>query len=72
MSGGLHSGHESPKAKELIWLATAFAVVLFAPNSWQIVSRLKPNAVWAWIIVLLFLFAVYHFDQTTEFLYYQF
>jgi alginate O-acetyltransferase complex protein AlgI len=72
MSGGLHPGHESPKAKELIWLATAFVVVLFAPNSWQIVSRLKPNAVWAWIIVLLFLFAVYHFDQTTEFLYYQF
>jgi alginate O-acetyltransferase complex protein AlgI len=72
MSGGIHAGLEGPKSTELVWLATAFPVVLFAPNSLEIVSRLRPNPVWAWIIVLLFLLAVYHFDQTTEFLYYQF
>ena len=31
-----------------------------------------PSAARAWLIVLLFLLAIYHFDQTTEFLYYQF
>jgi len=72
MAGGIHSGHDGPKTTELLWLVTAAPVVLFAPNSWEIISRLKPNRIWAWIIVLLFLWTIYHFDQTTEFLYYQF
>jgi alginate O-acetyltransferase complex protein AlgI len=72
MAGPAPGGLDSPHATELIWLAGALAVVLVAPNTLQIVSRLKPTALWTALIVLLFLFTIYHFDQTTEFLYYQF
>ena len=63
---------DGPKTTELIWLALALGIVLVAPNSLEIVSRLRPKPVWAWSIVALFLWTIYHFDQTTEFLYYQF
>ena len=74
MGGGGHpvAGAHGLGTTELIRLALCFAVVLFAPNAQEIVSRLRPNWVWGVLIVLLFLFTVYHFDQTTEFLYYQF
>jgi len=70
--GAVHHGGDGPKSTELAWLAMAFPVVLFAPNSFEIVSRLRPKPIWAWAIVVLFLWTIYHFDQTTEFLYYQF
>jgi alginate O-acetyltransferase complex protein AlgI len=72
MFGGPHRGHDWPTSTQLVWLALITPVVLYAPNSLEIVSRMKPNRVWAWTIVILFLIAAYHFDQTTEFLYYQF
>ena len=70
--GAVHHGSDGPKSTELAWLAMAFPVVLFAPNSLEIVSRLRPKPIWAWTVVALFLWTIYHFDQTTEFLYYQF
>ncbi len=72
MAGGLRGGVEGPHVTELTWLALTLSVVLFAPNTQEIVSRLKPTAIWTVLIVLLFLLTIYHFDQTTEFLYYQF
>jgi alginate O-acetyltransferase complex protein AlgI len=72
MVGGAPGGLEGPRSTELTWLFAAVPVVLFAPNSRQIVSRLKPTALWIAALVLLFLLTIYHFDQTTEFLYYQF
>ena len=56
----------------MVWLFGAWLVVLIAPNTLQIVTRLKPTAIWIAVIVLLFLVTIYHFDQTSEFLYYQF
>lgn len=72
MFSGWHQVGEGVKPTELVWLIAACPIVLLAPNSLEIVSRLRPNRIWAWIIVLLFLLAAYHFDQTSEFLYYQF
>ena len=72
MFGGPHRSHDWPTETQLVWLALITPVVLYAPNSLEIVSRMKPNRVWACIIVILFLITAYHFDQTTEFLYYQF
>jgi len=72
MFGGAHAGETGPRLTEGVWLEVASVVVLFAPNSLEIVARLKPSRTWAWIVVLLFLLAAYHFDSTTEFLYYQF
>ncbi len=72
MTGAFHHGIESPGGSERIWLGLALVVTLIAPNSLEIVTRLRPRPVWAWTIVLLFLWTIYHFDQTTEFLYYQF
>ena len=72
MFGGPHQGHDWPRQTQLYWLALITPVVLYAPNSLEIISRMKPNRIWAWIIVILFLITAYHFDQTTEFLYYQF
>ncbi len=72
MGGAIRGGQEAPHATELIWLAGALAVVLAAPNSQQIVARMKPTALWLVLIVVLFIVTIYHFDQTTEFLYYQF
>jgi hypothetical protein len=72
MSGAFHHGIEGPGTSECTWLALALVVVLAAPNSLEIVARLRPKPIWAWTIVLLFLWTIYHFDQTTEFLYYQF
>jgi D-alanyl-lipoteichoic acid acyltransferase DltB (MBOAT superfamily) len=72
MFGACHAGVETARGAELTWLAGAFLVVLLAPNSLEIVARLRPRPAWCWAVVLLFLYTVYHFDQTTEFLYYQF
>ena len=72
MFGGIHAGGNGPGITEIIWLAIALLIVLFAPNSLEIMSRFRPTWPWAWIVVLAFLYTIYHFDQTTEFLYYQF
>ena len=72
MFGMVHGGHNGPSVTEVIWLGIALVVVLYAPNSLEIMSRVKPSWIWAAIVVLTFLYTVYHFDQTTEFLYYQF
>ena len=72
MFGAWHGGIAGPNPTECVWLALAFPVVLLAPNTQEIVARLRPNPLWAWIIVILFFLAAYHFDATTEFLYYQF
>ncbi len=72
MTGGMHGGPETVHSTELVWLIAAWPIVLLAPNTLQIVSRLKPTAMWAAAILLLFVWTIYHFDQTTEFLYYQF
>ncbi|MCE0521605.1 MAG: MBOAT family protein [Methylacidiphilales bacterium] len=72
MLGGPHLGHDWPVETELVWLALITPVVLYAPNSLEIVSRMRPTRVWACAIVILFVVTAYHFDQTTEFLYYQF
>ena len=72
MFGGPHFGHDWPKLTEMVWLALAWPVVLFAPNSLEIISRMKPTRLWAIAVVILFLVTAYHFDQTSEFLYYQF
>jgi hypothetical protein len=72
MFGGPHRGHDWPTETQIVWLALITPVVLYAPNSLEIVSRMKPTRVWAWTVVILFLIAAYHFDQTSEFLYYQF
>jgi alginate O-acetyltransferase complex protein AlgI len=72
MFGCRHGGSAWPVETEIVWLSLGTLVVLFAPNSLEIVSRLKPNWKWAFAIVVLFLVTAYHFDQTTEFLYYQF
>jgi alginate O-acetyltransferase complex protein AlgI len=72
MVGAAPGGLAGPHATELVWLFGALPVVLFAPNTLEIVARLKPTAIWIAVIVLVFVLAIYHFDQTTEFLYYQF
>jgi alginate O-acetyltransferase complex protein AlgI len=72
MFGTAAGGLKSPHGTELVWLIAATVVVLGAPNARQIVARLRPTAIWIAVIVLLFLLTIYHFDQTTEFLYYQF
>lgn len=72
MAGGAGGGLDSPHSTELVWLGGALGVVLLAPNTQEIIARLKPTAIWTALIILLFVLAIYHFDQTTEFLYYQF
>jgi alginate O-acetyltransferase complex protein AlgI len=72
MFGRPHSGHDLPTDTQVVWLAIIAPVVLFAPNSLEIVSRIKPTWIWACAVVVLFIVTAYHFDQTTEFLYYQF
>lgn len=72
MFGGHHAAQDSLGQTEITWLALAFPIVLFAPNSMEIVARLRPRPIWIWAVILLFLLAAYHFDATTEFLYYQF
>jgi alginate O-acetyltransferase complex protein AlgI len=72
MFGGPHQGRDLPNVTQLTWLAIITPVVLFAPNSTEIISRMKPTLLWACAVVILFLITAYHFDQTTEFLYYQF
>ena len=72
MFGGPHIVHDWPTDTQVVWLLIAFPVVLCAPNSLELVSRMKPSRLWATLIVIVFLFTAYHFDQTTEFLYYQF
>jgi len=72
MLGGPHVNHDRPDRTMLTWLVLVTLIVLFAPNSREIVSRLQPSRLWAFVIVALFLVTAYHFDQTTEFLYYQF
>jgi alginate O-acetyltransferase complex protein AlgI len=72
MAGLAPGGLDTPHATESLWLAGALAVCLLAPNTLQILARLRPTLLWTALIVLLFLFTIYHFDQTTEFLYYQF
>lgn len=72
MFGAVHGGHNGPSVTEMIWLGIALVIVLYAPNSLEIMSRVRPTWIWAAIVVLTFLYTVYHFDQTTEFLYYQF
>ncbi len=72
MFAGLHAGATGPNITEVIWLMVGLGVVLYAPNSQEIIARLRPTPFWAWTIVLMFLYAIYHFDQTSEFLYYQF
>jgi alginate O-acetyltransferase complex protein AlgI len=74
MAGGGHpfAGAHGMGKTELLWLILLLPVVLFAPNTREIVARLQPNWFWSVLIVSLFLLTIYHFDQTTEFLYYQF
>jgi alginate O-acetyltransferase complex protein AlgI len=72
MLGGPHVNHDRPDRTMLTWLVIVTLIVLFAPNSREIVSRLQPSRLWAFVIIVLFLVTAYHFDQTTEFLYYQF
>jgi D-alanyl-lipoteichoic acid acyltransferase DltB (MBOAT superfamily) len=72
MFGGPHLAHVGPTATQLVWLALMTPVLLYAPNSLEIIARMKPSRVWATAVVVLFVITAYHFDQTTEFLYYQF
>jgi len=72
MFGGPHLGHDLPTETQVVWLALIAPMVLYAPNSLEILSRMKPTRIWAFVIVILFLITAYHFDQTSEFLYYQF
>ncbi len=69
---GPHIVHDWPTDTQVVWLVIAFPVVLYAPNSLEIVSRMKPSRIWACLVAIVFLITAYHFDQTTEFLYYQF
>jgi alginate O-acetyltransferase complex protein AlgI len=70
--GGIRHGLQGPPVTEVVWIVIGFVVVLALPNSLQIIARVRPTAIWAWIVILAFLYTIYHFDQTTEFLYYQF
>lgn len=72
MFGSPHAGHNGPQITEVIWIAAAFVIVLAAPNSWELMGRFRPTRLWIWAVILAFLYTIYHFDQTTEFLYYQF
>ena len=72
MFGGQHLGRNLPSSTQLVWLALMTPVLLYAPNSLEIIARMKPSRLWAITFVVLFVVTAYHFDQTSEFLYYQF
>ncbi len=73
-------------ARQLAWLFGLLAVVWLAPNTQQILARSEPalgdvqpvrvnwqpNARWAFAVALIFVAAVLHLSQITEFIYFQF
>jgi D-alanyl-lipoteichoic acid acyltransferase DltB (MBOAT superfamily) len=64
----------SPVFMGLSWVIVVLAVlgVSFGPNSNEFAGTFKPNRYWAAVLAAVFVFAVLHFTQVTEFLYFQF
>ena len=76
----------SAAARSLVWIVALLAIVWLAPNSQQLLARhepalhevtagrwsWQPNGRWALAVAVIFVVAVLHLSQITEFIYFQF
>lgn len=57
---------------QVLLIAAAFAVALFARNSMELKMKFKPSVKYAAFIAGLFVFSILYFNQVSEFLYFTF
>ncbi|MNN35575.1 hypothetical protein D3C81_1494290 [compost metagenome] len=57
---------------QVLLIAAALAVALFARNSIEMKNKFVPNLKYAAFIAFLFVFSILYFNQVSEFLYFTF
>ena len=59
-------------AKECVRVFVLLAIVIFAPNTKQIIDHFRPNIIWITVVILLAVISFVNFSGISDFLYFQF